>query len=252
MISNCKLCLQIKNLRRSHIIPEFIYKPLYSSEHHKMIEIKEGLPGLLQKGYREELLCQDCENHLNVNFEHPSVEIWKTLTSQKASKTITVREVRDNQQNRALVFNGIDYSTFKLFLLSIIWRVSISRHSYFQKVNLGPHEEKIRQMLLSINPGKHYDYPCIINLLSESAFTPIYIPKESPRYEGHRSFRVLLTNVMIWYVISSHSEQADINGLAIKENGSLVATMLSPKKVALLRDAIDLAKNTDIPDYMFK
>lgn len=65
MISKCRLCLQIKDLRRSHIIPEFIYKPLYSSEHNRVIEIKEGLvPGLMQKGYREELLCQDCEKLL--------------------------------------------------------------------------------------------------------------------------------------------------------------------------------------------
>lgn len=255
MIGHCRLCLQIKNLRQSHIIPEFIYKPLYSSKHllRTITDAKKGLePRLIQKGYREELLCQDCESYLNINFEHPSVEIWKTLTSQASSNTINVREVRDKQQNRALIINGFDYPTFKLFLLSIIWRVSISTQHGFQHINLGPHEEKIRQMLLNLDPGSQSDYPCIINLLTESSFTPIYITKNNPRYEGHRIFRMILTNVIIWYVISSHSNETDISGLAIKENGSLIATLFPPGKMAMLREVADILQTADIHHYILK
>lgn len=171
---------------------------------------------------------------------------------RKASKTITIHEIREKQQTRGLLINGFDYSTIKLFLLSIIWRVSVAKQQGFQHINLGPHEEKIRQMLLDLNPGKQSDYPCIINLLTESSFTPIYIIKTNPRYEGHRIFRMILTNVIIWYVISSHSNEADISGLAIKENGSLIATLFPPEKVAMVREVADLLKAADIPDYMFK
>jgi hypothetical protein len=251
MVGNCKLCLQTKNLCQSHIIPEFIYKPLYSSK-HKIIEVQEGIPRLMQKGYREELLCQDCEKYLNDNFEHPSVEIWDTLTSRKASKTIILNNIIDKQKNHAIVFSGVNYSTFKLFLLSIIWRASISKAPEFGEINLALHEEKIRQMLIEHDPGKQSHYPCIINLLADSSFTPIYIPKTNPRYEGHRVFRMILTNVLIWYVISSHSGQADISQFAIKETGSVVATILSPQEVNLFMDVIDLTKKTNIPDYMFK
>ena len=41
-----------------------------------------------------------------------------------------------------------------MFHLSLLWRMSVSKHPYFKEVSLGPHEEVLRRMLLEALPGE--------------------------------------------------------------------------------------------------
>lgn len=61
----CKLCLEDHDLRRSHIIPEFLFRPLYD-EKHRALTFRPDVTGkrVIQKGIRERLLCAKCESHL--------------------------------------------------------------------------------------------------------------------------------------------------------------------------------------------
>ena len=63
----CKLCLKERNLCNSHIIPEFMYKPLYDTLHrYHMISFESDEKNkYLRKGIREPLLCFDCEQHIS-------------------------------------------------------------------------------------------------------------------------------------------------------------------------------------------
>jgi hypothetical protein len=45
-----------------------------------------------------------------------------------------------------------DYATLKLFLMSLLWRVSVAKGEFFRCVKLGRHEEQLRQMLHAQNP----------------------------------------------------------------------------------------------------
>jgi hypothetical protein len=63
-IGNCRLCQNTSiELQRSHIIPEFCYTRVYTSQHKiKAFSIKEENDlEIEQKGYREYLLCSECE-----------------------------------------------------------------------------------------------------------------------------------------------------------------------------------------------
>jgi hypothetical protein len=60
----CALCQQNRLLWNSHIIPEFLYHPLYDDDIRRYNTFgQEGGPelGLAQKGEREYLLCDECE-----------------------------------------------------------------------------------------------------------------------------------------------------------------------------------------------
>jgi hypothetical protein len=65
----CRLChSEGEELRFSHILPEFLYKPL-RDEKHRYIGLKYSQETgakrvLLQKGIREYLLCGNCEQVL--------------------------------------------------------------------------------------------------------------------------------------------------------------------------------------------
>ena len=67
MVGICKLCLCNKEIRNSHIIPEFMYQNIYDPEPKRFIALTVNSINLEysrkkfeQKGIREYLLCGDC------------------------------------------------------------------------------------------------------------------------------------------------------------------------------------------------
>ncbi len=145
----CKLCLQQRELRNSHIIPELLYKATYD-EKHRAIDVNVDMSQVKfsQKGLRERLLCSVCEGHLNI-LETYFANIWY-------GKDVTPQGLVDLKSGTFSL--QVDYANFKLFHLSILWRASVSTLSYFSRVDLGPYEEGIRQMVLTLNPGDEHQY----------------------------------------------------------------------------------------------
>src|SRR5262249_36733610 len=140
----CKLCLEDKPLCASHIIPEFLHRDLYDSKHRaREIRVGRETATYLQKGYREKLLCLGCEQLLNDRYEKPFCQEWRPGT------LIPTKPLPDPVYGGA----GLDYAAIKLCLLSILFRCSVSTLSQFSVVTLGPHQDKLRRMILDGNPG---------------------------------------------------------------------------------------------------
>ena len=81
-----------------------------------------------------------------------------------------------------------DYVKLKLFLLSLLWRVGIARHDFFSCVDLGPHADRLREMLHAEDPGEPDEYGCHITRLLPESHIPVdrivYTP-HSTRIDGH-------------------------------------------------------------------
>ena len=84
------------------------------------------------------------------------------------------------EDNRAFVFSGLNYASFKLFQMSLIWRASISSRPELHRIDLGPHSEKIRKMLCDELPGEIYEYGSILMLptLSQELMQQFVYPPE--------------------------------------------------------------------------
>ena len=192
----CALCLQEAPLCKSHIIPEFCFAPFYDKE-HRIIEVTDIAKGKVrrrQKGYWERLLCTDCENLLNGFERHARRVFVDPLPAHEAGSS------------RVRQFRRVDFNPFKLFLLSILWRASVTNLSFFEHVSLGPHEENIRQMILKREAGDAVDYPILIfalhfrgEPLPDLMFGPTYM-----RLEGLKCYRFLLTGFIVLFFVSSH------------------------------------------------
>lgn len=64
MTMRCALCQNTRKLCKSHIIPEFFYTELYDKNHRfKAIYSKWGKIVFHYKGFRERLLCEECEKN---------------------------------------------------------------------------------------------------------------------------------------------------------------------------------------------
>jgi hypothetical protein len=181
IVTRCKLCGEVKSLlSKSHIIPEFMYAPLFD-ENHKLNVLA---PAQYVKGNRQVarpssgeyeggILCKTCDNVTIGQYESyahralyggagdpsdlPTIEHGVTETGIPISRVTNIR-----------------YKEFKLFLLSILWRSSISSRRFFRDVKLGPYEESVRRMLVNGDPGGVDQFPVIIfSWLSDSS-----VPKD--------------------------------------------------------------------------
>lgn len=56
------------------------------------------------------------------------------------------------------MWSSLDYSRFKLFLLSVLLRAHWSRHQMYKDFDIGAHEKRIKYMVLNHEPGSEKEY----------------------------------------------------------------------------------------------
>jgi hypothetical protein len=150
------------------VLSEFMYLETYDSKHRAVSisnDPSQGKPITVQKGIREPLLGLNCEAALS-RHEHYAAPFLAG-----AAQAADAVEKMGNPQPVAQV-TPFDYARFKLFGISLLWRMGVSKHNMFRAVRLGPHQETLRQMLLSKDPGQPSDYPFVLLRLAGVDFAP--------------------------------------------------------------------------------
>lgn len=152
--AECKFCGKTRKLCKSHIIPEWAYRPLYD-ERSRATEIssEDRRRRTVQSGPWQHLLCEDCETLFNERFDQPFHKFW------------TYPERFPKRLPHALSFfpaieiHGIDFELTKNFLLSILWRAHVAKHEAFSAVTLGSDAERIRRILEGELHATDNEYP---------------------------------------------------------------------------------------------
>lgn len=210
----CRLCQGPGPLRRSHILPEFLYRSMYDVKHRfnvlSIIPSQEN--SLAQKGLREDLLCDICEQRFSK---------WERYASRVLEGGVPLNARREGD---LWYVSGINYKSFKLFQLSILWRASVSTLQFFENVSLGPHEEAIRQMLLAEDPGSAKRYGCIMFGLkfNGAAFTDLMIQPGRLRLHGHVAYRFVFGGFLWAYLVSGHGVPPLLEQILLQSNGSAI------------------------------
>ncbi len=241
----CELCMNEKELVNSHIIPELFYKPLYDNIHRFfcLSTRYDDKNLIMQKGLREKLLCNDCEQFFS-KYENYCKQVFfggEGLTFQKEGKHFLIR--------------GINYNKLKLFQLSLLWRSGVSKLEFFKDVKLGFHAENIRRLLLNSNPGKFYEYGVLLIMLKDQnqAFDQFIYQPDLINFEGFKGYRFILGSALWLFLVTSHNHKFPASSFFLQENGDLRIKVLDISQVELLRKfAIELDKagklNTIITD----
>lgn len=148
-----------------------MYRDLFD-DGHRMIKFTTKTPNsedsIPTGDYESNILCANCDNQIIGQLESYASTIFYGGKLPVKVKNFVKPDGLEFSQ-----VSGINYDKFKLFLLSLLWRASISRRDFFKNVNLGPYEEKIRKMIYENNPGFANAYPCII-----TSYRKHNLPKE--------------------------------------------------------------------------
>jgi hypothetical protein len=230
MVGKCKLCLEEKELcKQSHIIPSFMYQDLFDEKNgFYAIQSKRGT--IQQRGYRQtgefdkDILCHSCDNKTLGKWDRYA----SLILYDGYPKIREYREVPDGMKYTYCA--GIAYAQFKLFLLSILWRASISKRLLFGEVQLGPHKERIRQMLLNSDPGEQLEYPCLIMTYLHLKEYPgeIVAQPSHARMNGGHVYKFLIGGLLYIFFISKHIIPPELRDVAINSDGEVKIIHLLP------------------------
>ena len=139
-------------LVRSHILPEFLYKPIYDPDHRfGVVSSDVGLATYrIRKGVREYLLCEECERLLSKHETVVANEIRCIMDTICQNPGIERYDAK------------VSYLDWRLCILSIMLRVSLSRRDRFVGIEMGlEHETNLKNMLIEGNPGDPLRYAMI-------------------------------------------------------------------------------------------
>lgn len=231
----CALCLETVELRNSHIIPEFLYGALYDDKHrfHEISVKPDKRNALLQKGIREKLLCNGCEQRLSV---------YERYASQVLNGGIGIG-IR--QEGGRLYLSHLDYGKLKLFQMSILWRAGVSASPAFSQVSLGPHAERIRAMLLAGNPGRSGDYGCIMFALMMGAdqVQGLIVQPTWAKLAGVRAYRFIFGGLIFVYAVSSSPSPPVLRSHFLMEDGTAIVKFEQLEKVGFLMGSLNKMLN---------
>lgn len=224
----CKLCRLEKPLIKAHIIPEFMYADLYNEQHRffefSIEEIRNGktLKPFIQIGeFDKEILCAECDNERLGSLEKYAQKLLfgKNLLPEETPNCKNY-EVGGYELSEC---TNIDYTKTKLFLLSILWRSHLTKRPKFSSIDLGPHADKIRDMIWNSNPGSFLDYPITITSFLRADYhykDLILMPRRMKSKNGINSYIFSIGSFQfIFYINSSQHKMPEfIEELALKED----------------------------------
>ena len=181
----CRLCGQEKIPIKCHIIPKCFFKlPGNEKKPHFIIsskkkDFKKRIPTGV---YDEDIICGDCES-LFLPWDTYACKFFK---SKDFSKIV----LREDGQTKECIQTDFDYPRLKLFFMSLLLRANYSKHQFFGKVRLGVHEKKLKNFILSEDPGKSEDFSVVLSNFTDffehtsGGFGPF-----SRRFDGVLAYR---------------------------------------------------------------
>ena len=251
----CKLCgLEKKVIGRSHIIPDFLYKQsgLYDEKHRiryfsvqSLIDGKK--PSLPQSGVHEGgILCAECDNvRLGTNLEDYAKKAIYGGANLKAEEQVQCANFYNDEGEMFAICTNINYTKYKLFLLSILWRASISKKSFFKEINIGEHEEILRKMIFENDAKQYFDYPIFVTTSAmDEQFEPDIIlqPTQLAGSDGMQTCYFIIGGFMYMFKLGSYTDNLEkLKTQTINEDNKLMILKLQPgETMALIRRYVGL------------
>lgn len=147
----CTLCKEQRPLiRKSHIVPDFMYQGIWDNLHRMyFLNFESGTSQIRQTGIFEKyILCKKCDGE-RLSF----LESYGSSVFNGGSFSTKVRPSGSKERKEdgfdLITMDNLDYSLFSLFLISIIWRIHLSTHVGFKDIEiLEENAETIREHIL--------------------------------------------------------------------------------------------------------
>lgn len=231
MTGTCNLCLKEKELiKKSHIIPDFLYRQseMYDDKHRmysltkddilKNRKIKQEQSGI----YDSYILCKDCDNRIIGSYEkYASDAIYGTnIPLEHCPDCINYGDTYPVLS----ICRNVDYTKYKLFLLSILFRASITKDDFFDEVKLSTeNQNNLRKMIYEGNPREFNDFPFLVSTFATSNDIPtdICISPAKSEQNGNITYTFVFAGMSFLFYEGDNLETDEFDLFAMKPDNIL-------------------------------
>ncbi|MDN3640372.1 hypothetical protein QWY82_16375 [Simiduia curdlanivorans] len=117
---------------------------------------------------------------------------------------------------------NIDYSLLKQFVLSMLWRASISDSYYYKKVKLGPLENKVKELVWNKDIGSVDEFSFVLAKFQDTGtVSKTMLDPHQERWWGRRYYRFYLSGYVL-YVKADSQKTPEEWAIFIPSNNELI------------------------------
>ncbi len=202
---------------KAHIVPKAFYE-ISSQENgpHKLLSnIKGSFPKKLPVGFYDDTIV--------TNEGEDRFREWDDYAARILIKEAkNLEEIRNDDELKAWILPKYDYPLLKLFALSVLWRSHAAAHPAFSKVNLGPHEATIRNMLLNGDPGDTEQYSVHIVRWLSHGFGPVFMDPFREKYgEGVNYYCIYCGRYVLYVKVDKRRSIPEFHNLQLRASSEL-------------------------------
>ncbi|MEW8624162.1 MAG: hypothetical protein AB2551_00245 [Candidatus Thiodiazotropha sp.] len=212
----CKGCGENKKLIKAHAIPESFFVGLRDGDKAPLLTTdKDGhYPKKTPIGvYDSEILCRECEDRFQEVDDYAQRLLIKEVDTHE--------EIISESVLLGYIVKNINYSLLKRFFVSVLWRASISTHEFYSRINLGPFEEDIRQIIWSGEErGKGY-YDCILAKFVDTELGRVMLDPHMERWDQVNYARFYMYGYVVYIKVDRRPTPRQLIPFVIRDNSDL-------------------------------
>lgn len=238
MMGVCRGCNQKKDLIEAHIIPESFFREIVTSgEPTILVEgKKESYVKRRPKGvYDKNILCLSCEKRFQKSDDYAQLLLLKSDIKRKYNL---------DENGGYFYYENYDYRLLKRFVISLLWRASITKDDLFSHINLGPFEDRAKELLWNDNVGSvdefDFFFSFTTNLTKKSIMQPIQL-----RFENINVYQFYLGETILY--IKVDKRKFGLNLPLARDNKPLYFVTSKEIQNKLLTEALNIVKRANKP-----
>lgn len=245
----CPLCRNNVDTfhKRSHTLPEWMYKDCYDQK-HKILKVSRREQNLCkkQKGHYSSYICHDCEDKTQKLDRYASLIL--TERSPQAPERLAVtkeyaRGICNGERIEVSKWSGINFLQFQQFVFSVILRC------YFAEMIQGPivlhpkHLNKIHDLYLNNISNDDHSYPIMLMQFSNTdKYRDLIIMPYFSKIDGHHVINFAGGGYCFNIYVSSHAKPDFVSSLSLKSNGTTEVVTENIKNTEMFRIFLETMK----------
>jgi len=224
----CKLCNKAGALCKAHLLPKAFFRYIYPENKiagNSIIKLEAGQEFLKRRrvgSYDENILCSDCDNFLGSKYDEYGKKVFLDSEPQLVH---TVGE------GRLLQFGGVNAGRLKLFILSVLWRFSISGAEDARNVCIpNKFQKSLKDMLLRSDPGDADQFSVVITRYAYNGrienLHKFFVAPYRARMDGVNFWRVSIPNGYSLFIkVDKRPQPKSLCKLTLSQGGAVLVLM---------------------------
>ena len=236
----CRFCGDNKKLIKAHVIPEAFFRRLRDGKYPpKLLSNKENeYPKKAPIGvYDAKILCEHCERQFS-DWDNYAQD----LLGEEPKNSSPIIE---GNQLGGYEIKNYRYDSLKLFFISLLWRASVSVHSFYAHISLGRYEAVAKHLIEHQDPGSEDDFSVTLakfdHLLGETILDPC-----RKKWDGVNYYRFYLGSYVAYIKTDKQKAPEPLSSFIMRPSEPLIIIsrdLEQSKELPLIKKMITAANN---------